>query len=63
VPESTTVLTVEELAQELRISRSLAYRLVASGDIPAVRLGTAWRVPRHVVDDLLGRVEGAGEGR
>lgn len=47
------VLTVEEFAADMRISRSLAYKLVASGDVPAVRLGKAWRIPRHVVDQLL----------
>jgi excisionase family DNA binding protein len=53
----SAVLTVEEFAEKLRISRSLAYRLVKSGEVRAVRLGTAWRVPRHVVDELLGRSE------
>jgi excisionase family DNA binding protein len=55
------VLTVEEVADELRISRSLAYKLVASGEIRAVRLGKAWRVPRHIVDDLLGKRAANGQ--
>lgn len=32
-------LTVPEVAEELRIPRSRAYELVASGDLPAVRVG------------------------
>lgn len=55
------VLTVEELADELRISRSLAYKLVSTGEIRAVRLGRAWRVPRHVLDELLSN--GNGEAK
>lgn len=54
----SAVLTVEEFAEQMRISRSLAYRLVASGEVKAVRLGRAWRVPRHVLEEL---VRGNGE--
>ncbi len=34
-----TVLSVPEAAQVLGISRCLAYELVKTGDIPAIRLG------------------------
>jgi excisionase family DNA binding protein len=38
-------LTVEETADELRVSRAHAYNLVNSGTIKAVRLGRSIRVP------------------
>jgi excisionase family DNA binding protein len=41
------VLTVEEAARVLRISRSAAYRAVKSGELPVVRIGArSLRVPR-----------------
>lgn len=45
--------TVTEAAHVLGISRSTAYELVASGELPAVRLGRRWVVPMRAVDDLV----------
>jgi excisionase family DNA binding protein len=39
-------LTVHEAATYLRISTTKAYQLVASGEIPTVRVGGQYRVPR-----------------
>jgi len=44
------LLTVPEAAQLLRISRNLAYELVARNELPAVRLGRAIRVPRRELE-------------
>ncbi len=44
------VLTVPEAARLLRISRSLAYELVARGELPAIRLGRAIRIRRLALD-------------
>jgi len=38
------LLRIEEMAKILRISRSLAYRLVQRGEIPSVRINTAVRI-------------------
>lgn len=38
------LLRIEEMANILCISRSLAYRLVQNGDVPSVRINTAVRV-------------------
>ena len=38
------LLTSEEVAQKLHVSRSFAYLLMKRGDIPTVRIGTAVRV-------------------
>jgi excisionase family DNA binding protein len=59
--ELPLVLTVEEVAQALRIGRSAAYAGVRSGDIPgAIRIGRSLRVPRHQLDALLGIENGNG---
>lgn len=52
-PDQSLVLTVAEAAAVLRIRRNLAYRLCASGVIPALRLGRRLVVPRAALDELL----------
>ena len=47
------VLTVEELAKELRISKSLAYRQVRKGKIYSVKCGDRYLIPVRSLDDLL----------
>ncbi len=51
--DDTLLLTVPETARLLRISRNLAYELVARGELPAVRLGRVIRIPRSELDDWL----------
>lgn len=48
------VLTVEEVAAELRLSRGAAYAGVRAGEIPAIRIGRSLRVPRHALEQMLG---------
>lgn len=47
------VLTVEELAKELRISRNLAYRQVREGKIYSVKCGDRYLVPVRSLEELL----------
>ena len=47
------VLTVEELAKELRISRSLAYRQVREGKIYSIKCGDRYLIPRKAFEQLL----------
>lgn len=53
--KSKLVVTVEEAAQLLGISRGLAYELVRRGELPALRLGRRLVVPRR---RLLALIEG-----
>lgn len=55
VGDRTLVLTVEEAAELLGISRGLAYELVRKGDLPSIRLGRRLVVPRR---RLLALVDG-----
>ncbi|MGA2522356.1 MAG: helix-turn-helix domain-containing protein [Acidimicrobiales bacterium] len=48
------VLTVDEAAYLLHISRSLAYELIARGELPALRLGRRIVIPRVMLEELLG---------
>lgn len=46
-------LTVAEVATTMRVSKMTVYRLVHSGDLPAVRVGRSFRVPEDAVNDYL----------
>jgi len=48
-------LTVAEVAARMRVSKMTVYRLVHSGELPAVRVGRSFRVPEDAVNDYLRR--------
>lgn len=45
--------TVAEVAALMRVSKMTVYRLVHSGELPAVRVGRSFRVPESAVHDYL----------
>jgi excisionase family DNA binding protein len=47
------VLTVREAADLLRISKDLAYELIARGELPSLRLGRRVVVPVRALLDLI----------
>ena len=48
-----TFLTVAEVAAMMRVSKMTVYRLVHSGELPAVRVGRSFRVPEDEVNEYL----------
>ena len=48
---SNQILTVNELAQYLRIHRSTVYRLLKTKSIPAFRVGSDWRFNKELIDE------------
>jgi len=48
------MLRASEVAALLGISRSTVFRLIESGEIPAVRVGRSVRVPRRWVEQTAG---------
>lgn len=47
-------LTVAEVASLMRVSKMTVYRLVHSGELPAVRVGRSFRVHSKAVHEYLG---------
>jgi excisionase family DNA binding protein len=45
------VLTVNELAEYLRVHRSTIYRLLKKGQLPGFKIGSDWRFNVEVIDD------------
>jgi excisionase family DNA binding protein len=58
-PPSGCLLTVVEVARELRVSRSRVFQLLAAGELEGIRIGRARCVPRRSLDDFLARVGAA----
>ena len=46
-------LTVAEVASVMRVSKMTVYRLVHSGELPAVRVGRSFRVSEEDVNEYL----------
>lgn len=46
-------LTVAEVAGMLRVSKMTVYRMVHSGDLPAMQVGRSFRVPERAVQEYL----------
>jgi len=46
-------VTVAEVASLMRVSKMTVYRLVHSGELPAIRVGRSFRVPESAVHDYL----------
>ena len=54
---ATTVLTLEEVAQFLRIHPSTVYRLLRKPTIPAFKVGSDWRFNRESVENWVKKLE------
>ena len=48
-----SLMTLEEMAAYLRLSRDTVYRMVQKGKIPASKVGTQWRFRKIEVDEWL----------
>jgi len=46
-------LTVEEVAEVMRVSKMTVYRLLHSGELPGVRVGRSFRVPQDALEAYL----------
>ncbi|WP_407943848.1 helix-turn-helix domain-containing protein [Marisediminicola senii] len=46
-------LTVAEVADMMRVSRMTVYRMIHSGELPAIRFGRSFRVPESAVQTAV----------
>lgn len=45
--------TIAEVAREYRVSDDHIRRMCVDGRLPAVRVGTVWRIPRHALPSVV----------
>ena len=48
-----TYLTPKDVQHELQIGEKLCYKLLKSGEIPSVRIGGLYRIPRKRLEEEL----------
>ena len=60
--QAPDVMTLNEVAEYLRIPRSTVYKLVQEGRIPGQKVGRQWRFHRAVVENWLGHRSDQKEG-
>lgn len=53
-------LTVNEVADVMRVSSMTVYRMVHAGELPAIRFGRSFRIPESAVLQMV-YPEGQGE--
>ena len=51
--EQYSLLTVREVAESMRVSTMTVYRLIRSGALPAIRVGTHFRIRVTDLDHYL----------
>jgi excisionase family DNA binding protein len=47
------LLTLEEVADYLRLSKDTVYRMASAGKLPASKVGSQWRFRKEDVDQWL----------
>ncbi len=53
VPGGGTLLTVAEVASVMRVSNMTVYRLIKTGELPAVRVGHSYRIREGELERYL----------
>lgn len=49
------MLTVKEMAKELRVHTNTVYKMIANGDVAVIRVGNVIRIPKEEIDALIRR--------
>ncbi len=58
------ILTIDELAAYLKLSKSSLYHFARAGKVPGVKVGRHWRFHRRAIDAwVAGRAKGNKKGR
>lgn len=52
-PAQPRFLTVAEVAEQMRVSNMTVYRILHSGELPAIRVGRSFRVPAEALEAYL----------
>ena len=47
------IMTVDEVAEYLKLSKITIYKLAKKGELPAFRIGNSWRFHRAKIEELI----------
>jgi excisionase family DNA binding protein len=51
--ESSQIMTVEDVAEFLKLSKITIYKLVKKGQLPGFRVGNSWRFRRDKILEIV----------
>jgi excisionase family DNA binding protein len=51
----TEVMTVEDVAKYLKLTKITVYKLLKKGEIPGYRIGGSWRVNKKKLLKMMGK--------
>ena len=51
--QADSVMTIDELAVYLKLSKSTLYKLCSAGKVPGQKVGRHWRFHREAIDEWL----------
>lgn len=49
---NSQIMTVDEVAGYLKLSKITVYKLTQKGEIPGFRIGSSWRYNKDVIDEI-----------
>ena len=58
--DSSQIMTVEEVAEFLKLSKITVYKLVKKGQVPGFRVGNSWRFRKEDIVEIISRQNSAG---
>jgi len=58
--DSSQIMTVEEVAEFLKLSKITVYKLVKKGQVPGFRVGNSWRFRKEDIVEIISRQKSAG---
>lgn len=53
IDDNSPLITVDELCEQLMISKGAAYRLLQSGKVKCFRISKIWKIPREAVQEYI----------
>lgn len=60
---SEDIMTIDDLAEYLKISKSTLYKLAVEGKLPGQKIGKRWRFHKDAIDEWLRTMPATKEGR
>ena len=53
IDDNSPLITVDELCEQLMISKGAAYQLLQSGKVKCFRINKIWKIPREAVQEYI----------
>jgi len=60
--DSAQIMTVEEVAAFLKLSKITVYKLVKKGQIPGFRVGNSWRFRKEDIYEIISKQRSENSG-